>query len=173
MLNISINLSTISITFLIIHFLECFLIIYTCEEKYSNALITEKIINKTDCQQTYSSLTVKYLIDLFNESQPFTWILNNILHIHLCLFVLIVFYGIMKPTSGAGTTFRGVFQVLHQDLKDSTTEIWQSIRPPLNQIFECVTIVKLLELIVIGTFIVAVPDIVNFFMKILMKIGKI
>jgi hypothetical protein len=65
-----------------------------------------------------------------------------------------------------------VFQVLHIDLKDAIKEVWVSTKQALNKILIPVNMVKLLELLVIGTFIICVPEIVNFFNKKFHEIGE-
>lgn len=165
MLKININLSNIFIAFLIIHFFEFILVVYVCETKYVNSINNEIIFNNSYCEQTYSSVTVKYLIDLFANSRSFVWILNNMVPIYLFVFAIIICYGIIVPTSGAGTTTTRVFQTLHQDLKDCTMEIWGAVKQGSNKIADSTTIVKLLELIVIGTLIIHVPDIVTYLLK--------
>ena len=88
-------------------------------------------------------------------------------------FIAILCHSIVNPISGAGRTFRDVFQVLHNDLTDATKEIWLSTKQALNQLSMSVNMVKLLELVVIGTFIMCVPEIANFLTKAFMKRGKI
>ncbi len=66
-----------------------------------------------------------------------------------------------------------MFQVLHIDLKDAIKEVWVSTKQALNKILISVNMVKLLELLVIETFIICVPEIVNFLTKTFMTLGKI
>jgi len=94
--------------------------------------------------------------------------------------IAIICCGNIYLASGAGKIFAlvlkthaAIIRLFRQDFKDCVTKIWISIKQGLLQVFGSMNIVKLLEPLVIGTFIICVPEIMNFVIKILIKLGTL
>jgi hypothetical protein len=101
------------------------------------------------------------------------WFFNNLFETYIFFFGVIICYAILNSASDARKVFTDVAQALHIDLKDAIKEVWTSAKQALNQILISVNMIKLLELVFIGTFIICVPELVNFLTKTFMKLGKL
>ncbi len=158
--------------FLIVHFFEYIIIIYICERRGLNPITNGTVFGSIDyCTTNYSSFTLKYIIDLLAVSVG--WFFNNLFETYIFFFGVIICYAILNSASDARKVFTDVAQALHIDLKDAIKEVWTSAKQALNQILISVNMIKLLELVFIGTFIICVPELVNFLTKTFMKLGKL
>jgi len=99
--------------------------------------------------------------------------INNLFNIYVYVLITIICYAIIYPRSAPRNVFSSVFRIVRQDVTKCCQEIWISLKNGLMLIFSSVNIVKFLELLVIETFILCVLEIMNFLIKVLMKIGKI
>lgn len=170
MLNIDINLTYFLAVMLIVYFLQFLVVVYICESQYTISLNNGNILNITDCTNSYAMLTSS-LTDLLRGLMIFT--LDNLFYVYIYIFIGIACYSIIYPTSGPGKTLSTIFKTLRQDLKDCSKEIWTSIKQGLSQVFSYMNVVKFMELTVIGTVIIFFPEITNFMVKMLVKIGKL
>jgi hypothetical protein len=66
-----------------------------------------------------------------------------------------------------------IFNVIRSDTKDAVTEIWLALNKVLMLLYNTVAVTKLIELILIGFFIITVPNLYNFVLKSLNKLGKL
>jgi hypothetical protein len=162
MVDIKINLPCLFAFFQLIHFCEFIIVIYLCNNEIFQ-FHTYGNFNASKCLSDYNWLTSTHLIELLRS--PIEFILHHLFRVYVFIFITIICCAIAFPRSGPGQTFSSVFQVLREDVSACNKEIWISIKDGLKIIFASMNVVKFLELLVIGTFILCVPEIVNFLSK--------
>jgi hypothetical protein len=86
--------------------------------------------------------------------------LENMVKILLLIFILIMLYGTIKYNSDVAITFRTVFSLLHADLREVAIEVWTCLKSALFRVSTVITMVKILELFVVCTFIICLPEVI-------------
>lgn len=156
-----------------------------CEKETlsSTTVINETRFNNFDrCILIYSSKGLPYLIEIFllNIQLLFIqilsgieWILYHKAIICMFMFICLSVYGTIHRQSDAFITLSAVFHLLRQDLLAAMFELWSSFKNTFITLFRVITVVKVMEIIVIGLFLSGVLDLVDFLSKTLAKTAKI
>ncbi len=95
------------------------------------------------------------------------------LNIFVFSFMSNIIYAFMNRQGDIALNIIDIFNVIRSDTKDAVTEIWLALNKVLMLLYNTVAVTKLIELILIGFFIITVPNLYNFVLKSLNKLGKL
>ena len=101
------------------------------------------------------------------------WIFNHQSTVIIFIFIFIFSYGALNRQSDAFKTMLDVFHALREDLSSAMIEIWSSFKTGLISLYRVITVVKIIEIVVVGLFLSYVSDGFGLFLKTLAKLAEI
>jgi len=101
------------------------------------------------------------------------WIFDNKFATIVLILTCLSSYGAAHRQSDAFYTMVDVFHVIREDTSAAFNEIWLSIKNGLITLYRAITVVKFIEIIVIGLFLANAPEALNFLTKSLAKVAKV
>lgn len=144
--------------------------IVQCERKTLSTTINQTSFDNFDkCIELYSSKGLPYLIEFFSTGFQWTltWLVDH--QITTCF----IGYGAFHQQSDAYRTIVDVSNVIRQDSSAAFNEIWSSIKNGFIALYQTMTVVKIIEIIVIDLFLKGAPDLLDFVSKTLGKVAKV
>jgi len=142
-----------------------------CNTKISYSLNGTALMGMIFCTNNYTSFSLKYLIDLL--SNGIYCMFNHVMNTFTFMLIILIVYSIINKNSDAASTLSQVFNVLHQDIKTTIYKIRSRCIITIQHLSLTINIVKLIELIIIGLFVVCISEVVTFVLKTFSKLGKI
>lgn len=82
-------------------------------------------------------------------------------------------YSIIFRQTDVGRTTTDVFQAVREDITAAFKELWSCFKDACITLARTVTVVKLLEILIIGILLSSLPDALQFLFKTLYKIAKV
>ncbi|CAF1503934.1 unnamed protein product [Adineta steineri] len=87
--------------------------------------------------------------------------------------MLITIYAIVNRQSDAWQNLVCIYDILRSDLKAAINEIWLCLNSVIISLSKVITVTKIIELLIIRFIMVLIPDVLQFILKTLNKLGKI
>jgi hypothetical protein len=78
----------------------------------------------------------------------------------MLIFILIMLYRTINYNSDVTIMFRTVFSLLHADLREVAIEVWTCLKLASFHVSTVITMVKILKLFVVCTFIICLPEVI-------------
>jgi hypothetical protein len=119
------------------------------------------------CMIIHRSTGFNYLIDKF--AVAVRYIFEHLKEIIVIIFICLFSYGSIYRHSDVGVTMLNAVNSLRQDMKDASQEIWTCFKNASTILSQSITIVKVIELLLIGFL----PELSNFLLKTFTKLGKL
>jgi hypothetical protein len=91
----------------------------------------------------------------------------------IIVFIGVLIYGTATRQIDFNRIATEIFNAIREDISTSLNEIWLSFQNAFITLYRTITIVKLMEIIIIGLLLSSLPDVLNFFVKTLFKVAKI
>ncbi len=83
----------------------------------------------------------------------------------IIVFIGVLIYGTATRQIDFNRITTEIFNAIREDISTSFNEIWLSFQNAFITLYRTITIVKLMEIIIIGLLLSSLPDVLNFFVK--------
>ena len=153
-------------SFTLLYLLQCLFMFYSCEHTFHSIPLNQSALSwlgARACFDVHSSYGALFIVQKMPMvisimfDQPLTMI--------FVIFSLIFAYGTLNRGSEVGQTTRDVAQGLREDIAKAATEIWSAITLVVVTLHRNVTIVKIIEIFIIGILLSSLPDALRFILK--------
>jgi hypothetical protein len=166
------NTYIVLLAFLTVHLVQWLYTVHSCEKRIflSSANVT-KWDELNTCMIIHTSLGLNYLIDKF--AIGIIYIFEHLIQTMMIILICLSSYGSFNRNSDVAVTMSSAIDAFRHDLKLASNEIWTSMKNVCTALSRSITIIKIIELLLIGLFLGSLPDVLNFLLKTLAKLGKL
>ena len=124
-----------------------------------------------NCMTAHSHHGLDHLFNTFGNSS--TYIFEHLVEIWISALIILFAYASIDRNSDASITMSNAINAVRDDLKAASCEIRTSVKNVCVTLSQSIAIVKIMEVLLIGSFFVILPDAFHFLLKSYAKLAKI